>query len=78
MSDLIKRVLANQAERLKRLALQPRCPYRHVYEENGQTVAGDPCGGKLKPKKFRREVVALECVKCGRQIPVKRTEERAA
>jgi hypothetical protein len=79
VSNLVARVLANKMAELKRLALLPRCSFRRVQEHKCEKTGevrheiGDPCGGRMKPKKLRREVVAMECVKCGRGA-----EEKAA
>jgi hypothetical protein len=79
----VRQILANAEEQRLRQMFTPRCDYRHVSEErlkdgSTQKVAGDPCGGKLKPVTRRRVLTGGECVTCGRFYPVPKEPEAAA
>jgi len=79
----VRKKLANLDEQRVRQMMTPRCTYRRVtYEKRPdgmlQPVAGDPCGGKLKVVRRRREFIGGECVTCGRFYPIPKEPEAAS
>lgn len=78
----VRMKMANQDAQRVRLMMTPRCNYQRVTDEklkdgSVQQVAGDPCGGKLKPVTSRRVLLGGECSTCGRFYAVPKDPDPA-